>query len=300
MPMVYALSATKHQKKNKLKKFIDFHALYHMLSIKIKLPTIIFIAFFTLSFHLCIAQQDVKPNFIFKTIVIDAGHGGKDPGAHGDYSFEKNVTLAIALKVQALAKKKIVHIKTIMTRSTDEFIELNQRSEIANKNYANLFISIHCNSSPEGTKKIANKEKGVLLLVYGYHRKEEQMEALRENASIYIEKDYQAKYAGYTENDPSNLIILNTMMAKYRKQSILFGELLNQQFTDNNGRGSRGVKEQGVLVLAHSGMPAVLIETGYINNPDEEKYLNSEDGQNEIAASIVNAIIAYRDKISTK
>ena len=208
--------------------------------------------------------------------MIDAGHGGKDPGAHGDYSFEKNVTLAIALKVQAMAKKKIVHIKTIMTRSTDEFIELNQRSEIANKKYANLFISIHCNSSPEGTKKIANKEKGVLLLVY------------------------QAKYAGYTENDPSNLIILNTMMAKYRKQSILFGELLNQQFTDNNGRGSRGVKEQGVLVLAHSGMPAVLIETGYINNPDEEKYLNSEDGQNEIAASIVNAIIAYRDKISTK
>jgi N-acetylmuramoyl-L-alanine amidase len=253
--------------------------------------------FFT---NLSKAQQEINPSFTFKTIVIDAGHGGKDPGAHGDYSFEKNVTLAIAKKVQSLAKKKIENIKTIMTRSTDEFIELNQRSEIANKNNANLFISIHCNSSPEGTKKIAVKEKGVLLLVYGYHRKEEQMEALRENASIYIEKDYQAKYAGYTENDPSNLIILNTMMAKYRKQSVLFGELLNEEFTQNNGRNSRGVKEQGVLVLAHSGMPAVLIETGYINNPEEEKYLNSEDGQDEIAKSIVNAIIAYRAKITTK
>ena len=124
------------------------------------------------------------------------------------------------------------------------------------------------------------------------------MEALRENASIYIEKDYKKNYDGYNENDPTSLIVLNTMMQKYRKQSILFGELLNKQFVNNDDRKSQGVKEQGVLVLAHSAMPAVLVETGYINNPGEEKYLNSESGQNAIAASIVRAIKNYRNEIN--
>jgi len=125
------------------------------------------------------------------------------------------------------------------------------------------------------------------------------MEALRENASIYIEKDYKKNYDGYSENNPTALIVLNTFMQKYRKQSILFGELLNKQFVNNDDRKSQGVKEQGVLVLAHSAMPAVLVETGYINNPGEEKYLNSESGQNAIAASIVRAIKNYRREIDT-
>ena len=185
-------------------------------------------------------------------------------------------------------------INVIMTRSTDRFIELNRRSEIANENHANLFISIHCNSTPEES---SHTEKGVLLLVYGYHRKEEQMEALRENASIYIEKDYKKNYGGYSENDPTSLIVLNTFMQKYRRQSILFGEILNKEFVNNDGRKSLGVKEQGVLVLAHSAMPAVLVETGYINNPKEEKYLDSEAGQDEIAASIVRSIKIYRKDI---
>jgi N-acetylmuramoyl-L-alanine amidase len=187
-----------------------------------------------------------------------------------------------------------------MTRSSDKFIELNRRSEIANKNDANLFISIHCNSSPEGTAQNSHKEKGVLLLVYGFHRKEEQMEALRENASIYIEKDYRKNYAGYSERDPSALIVLNTFMQKYRRQSVLFGEILNKEFVNYDDRKSFGVKEQGVLVLAHSAMPAVLVETGYINNPVEEKYLNSATGQNTIAASIERAIKIYRKEINTR
>jgi len=232
--------------------------------------------------------------FKFKTIVIDAGHGGKDPGARGAYSLEKNVALAIAKKVRLLIKKDMEGINVLMTRSTDRFIELNRRSEIANENHANLFISIHCNSTPEES---SHTEKGVLLLVYGFHRKEEQMEALRENASIYIEKDYKKNYGGYSEKDPTALIVLNAFMQKYRRQSILFGEILNKQFVDHDGRRSRGVKEQGVLVLAHSAMPAVLVETGYINNPKEEKYLNSEKGQAEIAASIVRSIKIYRKDI---
>ncbi len=233
-------------------------------------------------------------SFKFKTIVIDAGHGGKDPGAHGSHSVEKNVTLAIAKKVQQLIKAEMEGVRVIMTRSTDKFVELNKRSEIANENHANLFVSIHCNSTPEES---SHTERGVLLLVYGFHRKEEQMEALRENASIYIEKDYKKNYGGYSEKDPTALIVLNAFMQKYRRQSIMFGEILDKQFVNNDGRKSLGVKEQGVLVLAHSAMPAVLVETGYINNSRDEKYLNSEEGQNAIAASIVRSIKIYRKAI---
>jgi N-acetylmuramoyl-L-alanine amidase len=217
--------------------------------------------------------------FRLKTIVID-------------------VALAIAKKVDALLKADMPDINVIMTRSTDKFIPLNQRSEIANEAKANLFISIHCNSTAEGAS--GTSARGVMLLVYGFHRKEEQMEALRENSSIYIEKDYKKNYDGYSESDPTALIVLNTFMEKYRKQSILFGDLLNKQFVNYDGRRSLGVKEQGVLVLAHSGMPAVLIETGYINNPKEEAYLNSKDGQDAIAASIVRAIKLYQEKLNAE
>jgi N-acetylmuramoyl-L-alanine amidase len=241
--------------------------------------------------------QTPKSTFKFKTVVIDAGHGGKDPGAHGNNSLEKNVALAIAKKVNRLIQEDMPGIKVIMTRSTDKFIPLIRRAEIANENKANLFISIHCNSSPEGTGKSAYKEKGAMILVYGYHRKEEQMEALRENSSIYQEKDYQKNYDGYSDKDPTSLIILNTFMQKYRKQSILFGTILNKQFVDTDGRRSMGVKEQGVLVLARSGVPAVLVETGYINNPGEEKYLDSAEGQEAIASSIVRSIKIYRKEI---
>jgi N-acetylmuramoyl-L-alanine amidase len=263
----------------------------------LKLPVKLFLCFILIS--ATTLGQQAKSSFKFRTIVIDAGHGGKDPGAHGAYSFEKNVALAIAKRVQQLIKTDMSDIDVVMTRSADRFIQLNRRAEIANEKQANLFISIHCNSSPEGTASIAHKERGVMLLVYGFHRKEEQMEALRENASIYIEKDYQKNYNGYSEKDPTALIVLNTVMAKYRKQSILFGELLNREFVDHDNRKSRGVKEQGVLVLAHSAMPAVLVETGYINNPGEEKYLNSKSGQDEIARSIVSAIKNYRRQINT-
>lgn len=256
--------------------------------------------FILTSFTVRAQSAPASTSFKFKTVVIDAGHGGKDPGAHGAYSVEKNVALAIARKVEAILKADMPEVNVIMTRHTDKFIELNRRAEIANENKANLFISIHCNSSPEGTAAVAHKEKGVMILVYGYHRKEEQLEALRENASIYIEKDYQKNYDGYSENDPTSLIVLNTYMQKYRRQSILFGEILDKQFTDTDGRRSLGVKEQGVLVLAHSGMPAVLVETGYINNPGEEKYLNSESGQEAIAHSIVRSIKAYRRQIDIK
>lgn len=227
--------------------------------------------------------------FKFKTIVIDAGHGGKDPGAHGVNANEKTVALGIAKKLRDALKAQMPGVNIVMTRSDDTFIELNRRSDIANKANGNLFISIHCNSSPERP----GRRKGVMMLVYGYHRVSEQMEAIRENASIYQEKDYEQKYKKYDASDPINRIVLNAYLQKYRKYSILFGDLLNKEFK-GDGRQSIGVKEQGLLVLAHSAMPAVLVETGFINNPQEEKYLASDEGQEEIVRGIVRAVKNYK------
>ena len=232
--------------------------------------------------------------FKLKNVIIDAGHGGKDAGAKGLTSFEKNVTLSIAQKLQAAIKVQIPDLNTVMTRSDDTFIELRRRSDIANKSQGNLFISIHCNSSAEGTAYRARKQSGVMLLVYASKRTGEQLEAVRENASILIEKD-QTKYDALDADDPANAIILDAFTKKYRKQSIRFGEFLNQEFTITDGRPSIGVREQSLYVLANSGMPAVLVETGYINNPDEEIFLNSEEGQNQIVQSIIRAIMAYRE-----
>ena len=263
---------------------------------------VLFFTTYTAIVSFTLPQQDTtaaKP-FKVRTIVIDAGHGGKDPGAHGSYSVEKTVALNIALKLRDAIHENYPEIKVIMTRADNTFIPLNHRSEIANDANANLFISIHCNSSPEGTASIAHKQKGVMVLVYSYKRKGEQLEAVRENSSIYQEKNYKETYESYDETDPVNQILLNTYMQKYRKQSILFGDLLMDQFKATGDRVTLGVKEQSVLVLAHSGMPNVLIETGFINNPEEEDYLNSASGQNEVVNSIVKAIGEYKNQVDSK
>ena len=244
--------------------------------------------------------EDASGGFKVRTIVIDAGHGGKDPGAAGTYSTEKSVALAIAKKLRDAINDRIPGIKVIMTRDDNTFIPLNERSEIANNHHANLFISIHCNSSPEGTRQIAHKQKGVKVLVYGIKRKGEQQEAVRENASIYQEKNYRQTYESYDPNDPANQIVLNAYMQKYRKQSIFFGDLLMKQFESTNDRTTLGVAEQSVLVLARSGMPSVLIETGFINNASEEDYLNSATGQAEIVDAIVGAIKDYKSQVDSK
>jgi N-acetylmuramoyl-L-alanine amidase len=230
------------------------------------------------------------PGFKFRTVIIDAGHGGKDPGAHGSYSKEKNVTLAIAKKLRTALTEQIPSLNVVMTRTTDNFVELHRRDAIASENKGDLFISIHCNASPE---KVSS-ERGVLLLVYGYHRKGEQLEAIRENASIFIEKDYQKQYSGYGSNDAVNAIVLSAFQQKFRKQCISFADLVNKEFKKEDGRHSLGVKEQGVLVLQQSAMPAVLVETGFINNPKDEAYLTSSEGQAEIVQSIIRAIKKYK------
>ncbi len=239
------------------------------------------------------AAKAATRHFVFKTVIIDAGHGGKDPGAHGATSKEKDIALSIARKLRDMINNEMPSIKTVMTRKTDVFIELHKRTDIANSNHGNLFISIHCNSSP--AKKA--KEHGALLLVYGFHRSGEQREALRENGSIFLEDDYKDKYNGYGDDAVVNTIVLNAFQQKYRKQSIRFGDMVDHEFKKTDGRHTFGVKEQGVLVLAQSGMPAVLVETGFINNPTDEAYLNSKDGQFEIVTSIFRALKKYRESL---
>ncbi|MBE7174936.1 MAG: N-acetylmuramoyl-L-alanine amidase [Mucilaginibacter polytrichastri] len=243
-----------------------------------------------------------------KTVVIDAGHGGHDAGARGEFSSEKWVTLQLALRVQKLLQREMKDLNVVLTRNTDTFVELKKRAEIASQNQGDLFVSIHCNSlAPRrvkvgrGYRLVPNTSgRGPMILVYGLHRQSEQEEALRENAVILKEKDYKENYDGYDPNNPESMIVLGLVSNSYRKQSIKFANLVYNEFTETDGRSGLGVKEQGVLVLARASMPAVLVETGFINNPEEEKYLNSDEGQDEISASIMRAIASYRKEYETE
>jgi N-acetylmuramoyl-L-alanine amidase len=241
-------------------------------------------------------DQDTTSKYKVKTIVVDAGHGGHT-GAKGSYSTEEQVTLALALKLQKAIEKDIQGSKVIMTRTTPGGVSLQSRSDIANAAKGDLFISIHCNSLSDRTVTVHGKKRrvpdqsgrGVLELVYRYGRDNEEASALREN--LFEEdgnKDVKAML------DPANLILLNEFKRKYRKNSIMFAGMVNDEFVQTDGRPSDGVKEQGVLVLCHTAMPSVLIETGFINNPKDEDYLNSEEGQNEIVSTIVRAIQKYK------
>jgi N-acetylmuramoyl-L-alanine amidase len=246
------------------------------------------------------------PAFKLKTVVVDAGHGrmsnGTWRGASGEYSQESKVTLAVAFKLQAAIEKELPDIKVVMTRTTDNDVLWQKRSDIANQNKGQLFISLHCNSLPDRAVTSHGRRthvpdrsgKGVLLLVYVYRRVGEQEAAIRENE--FEDKNYKDD-TDLNPNDPTSIILLNAFKDKYRKQSLRFANLVNDEFTNTDGRRSEGVREQSVLVLARSGMPAVLVEMGYINNPDDEAYMNSESGQNEIVATLIRALKAYKNEV---
>ncbi|CAN5277263.1 hypothetical protein BH09BAC6_BH09BAC6_20330 [soil metagenome] len=278
--------------------------------------------FFTFALNAFPKKDTITNNgYKIKTIVVDAGHGtrknGSHSGASGSFSTESNVTLAIALKLRRAIEKEMDDVKVVMTRTTEDDVPLATRSDIANENKGNLFISIHCNSlSDRRRTEIAGYHKGrhgkktpiyktvsvpdrsgkgVLLLVYSTKREGPQLEALRENADV-DDKEYKDRN-GYDPSDPTSAILIAAFKNKYRKQSIHMADLINNEFTQNDHRPSDGVKEQVVLVLDHTAMPSVLVETGFINNPDDERYLNSEDGQNEIVASIVRALKNYKQEV---
>lgn len=226
------------------------------------------------------------------TVVIDAGHGGHDPGAIGKKGKEKNINLSVALKLGRLIERNCSDTRVIYTRSTDKFVPLHQRAEIANNAKANLFISIHTNSVASRNSKVSGTETYTL----GLHRTEENLEvAKKENSVILIENDYKKQYAGFNPNSSESYIIFEFLQDKYMSQSVTFAKSIQQQFRQTAHRTDKGVHQAGFLVLRETSMPSVLIELGYITNPTEEAYLMSDNGSSALAQSIYKAFTRYRN-----
>jgi N-acetylmuramoyl-L-alanine amidase len=221
-------------------------------------------------------------------IVLDAGHGGKDPGNSYHGYVEKNIALATTLLVGKYLDK-YSDIEILYTRKTDVFIELSDRPKVANENNADLFVSIHCNS----VKNLA--PFGTETFVMGLNRSSTNLEvAKQENSVILLEKDYKEKYNGFDPNKPETLIGLKILQEEYLDQSIALASILETKFTKNLKRNSRGVKQSPLWVLDASYMPSVLIELGFLSNKAEGSYLNSDKGKDEMAQAIVDAILEYK------
>ncbi|GAB3932356.1 hypothetical protein GCM10028804_46600 [Larkinella terrae] len=235
---------------------------------------------------------EVRPGRL-RTVVLDPGHGGKDPGTMTKRNRESRIVLKIALELGRLIKAELPGVKVIFTRSTDVFIELNERSAIANRNKADLFISIHVNASPS-----SSRVSGTETYTMGLHKTNGNLDvAKRENAVILKESNYKENYQGFDPDSPLAHIMLANYQHAFMNSSVDFAQKVEWSFKKNADRPSRGVKQAGFIVLWRTTMPSVLIETGYITNPDEERYLASEEGQDEMAQAIFRAFKAYKDEV---
>ncbi|MFI5453238.1 N-acetylmuramoyl-L-alanine amidase [Pedobacter sp. UC225_61] len=287
-----------------------------MKNIPLVRPNAILIIFISALSILGIDNQLLAQEYKIKTIVIDAGHGGKDGSTRGLYSTEKDVALKTALRLGKLIQDSLKDVKVIFTRQDDTFIPLYERIAIANNAKADLFISIHCNDMPvystryisgytrnKKGKKVpiyktryakSTSTKGVETFVSGSGRVNEQDAAIkRENASIFLEDNYKENYDGFNPDDPESAIILSLMKNTFRTQSLKLAKLVQDEYIQV-GRINRGVQEKSLAVLARAGMPAILTEIGFISNPGEEDYMNSEAGQKEITNCLLKAIEAYK------
>jgi len=229
------------------------------------------------------------------TLVIDAGHGGHDAGALGSFSKEKNINLNVALAFGRYVENNCPDVKVIYTRKTDVFIPLHTRANIANKNKADLFISIHTNALPK--KRIA---RGLETYTLGMHRASDNLDvAKRENSVILIEKDYKQHYEGFDPNSSESYIMFEFMQDKNMAQSVELAKSVQKRVCASAGRANKGVKQAGFLVLRATSMPSCLIELGFITTPDEERYLNSQDGIDKLGYGIYQAFLDYKKKYQT-
>ena len=223
-------------------------------------------------------------------VVIDAGHGGHDPGAVGKISKEKTINLNVALKLGRQIKKNCSDVKVIYTRDRDVFIPLDRRAEIANNAKADLFISIHTNALAQN-----RTAKGASTWTLGLAKSDANLEvAKRENAVILYESDYKTRYAGFNPNSAESYIIFEFMQDKYMSQSVHLASLVQKHFRNTCNRADRGVHQAGFLVLKASAMPSILVELGFISTPEEERFLNTEAGTTSLANGIFRAFLTYK------
>jgi N-acetylmuramoyl-L-alanine amidase len=236
-------------------------------------------------FQTLASVAEKKKNF---KVVIDAGHGGHDPGAVGKNSTEKELVLKMSIKLTDMIQKMYPEIEVIQTRTTDVFIPLFRRIQFANEQNADLFISIHCNYIS------STKTRGTETFVMGLHRAGENLEvAKRENASILLESNFEANYDGYNPNSPEGHIIMSMFQNNYLDKSIELAADIEAQFAASHMSKSRGVKQAGFAVLRRASMPAVLVEAGFLSNEAEEAYLMSDEGQQAVTDALLKAIGAF-------
>ncbi|MBC8052719.1 MAG: N-acetylmuramoyl-L-alanine amidase [Sphingobacteriaceae bacterium] len=273
--------------KSKIKKISAAGSLLKTLALPLFLSLVIPL----LSFN-----EKYKGNaFRIKTIVVDAGHGGHDGTTRGLIAREKDVALQVALRLGKSIEENLPDVRVVYTRTEDIFVPLYERIGVANRVKADLFISIHCNSMPSSMKN-RSSVRGTETFVSGFNRLGQQDAALRENASLLLENDYKDNYDGFDPNDPESVIVFSFMKNQFRDQSIKLASLMQTEYVAT-GRIDRGVKEQGLAVLAKAGMPAVLTEIGFISSPQEEEYMVSDYGQNEIVTCLLKAIQTYKKQV---
>lgn len=230
-----------------------------------------------------------------QTIVIDAGHGGKDSGALGRLTTEKSINLSVALKFGAYIEENLPDVKVVYTRTTDKFVELSQRAAIANRNNADVFISIHCNST-EGITSVDGAE----TFVMGESKNEANLNvAKKENAAILLEDNTDA-YGNFDPNSTEAYIIFSLSQSLYQSQSLSLADKVQKQFAKKVGRHDRGVQQAGFLVLWKTSMPSILVELGFINNMKEEQFLKSEKGQTQMALALYRAFEEYKREFESE
>ncbi len=233
------------------------------------------------------------PPYTVKTVVIDAGHGGKDTGCLGKHSREKDIALEIALKLGSYIEQNVSNVKVIYTRKTDTFIELHERADIANRNKADLFISIHCNAA-----KNHPHVHGTETYIMGLDKSAENLDvSRRENSVILMESDYKSNYDGFDLNDYESNIVFSLYQNAFLNQSIDFASMIEKEFKYKTKRYSRGVKQESFLVLYKTTMPSVLVEAGFLTNQTEEAFLKSDAGQTYIASAVYRAFKIYKSKL---
>ncbi len=236
---------------------------------------------------ICVSAKDF-------VVVIDAGHGGRDCGAVGKYAYEKNINLGVALKLGKMIGDNCSDVKVVYTRSGDKYLTLQERAKVANDSHGDLFISIHTNSVDKKNKNWKTIH-GAATYILGMHKNNENLEvAMRENSVIKLEEDFSATYEGFDPNSTESYIIFEISQNQHVAHSIEFASRVQSEFKTTANRKDNGVRQAGFWVLSKTSMPAVLVELDFICNPTQEKYLDSDNGQNELAKSIFDAFVSYK------